>query len=516
MGRHVKNAATPSGVSVDEAGLPAAPEEASLARRAGRGAAWAVAANLTMRVASVGVTALLARLLSKDDFGVFAVALAVYLVIASLAELGMASAVARSVDEPEDIAPTVASISILVGMGTGLAMAALAPAMASLLGQPEAAGPLRILSICVGLTGLFAVPGAQLVREFRQDRIFLSTIVGFVVSNPILVLLALHGGGAEAFAWSRVVGQVAGGVVFWFSTSRKYWPGWRSNQVMPLLAFGIPLSIANLVNWSLLNADYIILGRLVSKAEVGVYMIAFNAASWSTAILGAVLNSVVIPAFGRVRHDQARLQKAITTSCRLVAVISMPIGAVSIALADPIIRTVFSARWAAAAPVLSVLAIYGVLYAFTLLFANVLVATGQTSRLLLIQLSWVVVLVPSMVGGLHVWGLQGAAWAHVATICAVAVPGYLIATAKCTGSSSPDLLRTIIRPLVAALLAGLSAWLVALPMAAPWLRMLVGGMAGGLVYLAVAGPLLVALLPARVIPAWLPSRYQRLLVGDSL
>ena len=152
-----------------------------------------------------------------------------------------------------------------------------------------------MLALCLVLTGIFAVPGAQLVREFRQDRIFLGTVVGFVVANPILILLAINGGGATAFAWSRVVGQVATGLVFILSTSKRYRPGWRRDAVGPLLRFGLPLSFASLVNWSLLNADYLILGRLVDAAKVGVYMIAFNVANWSTAVLGSVLNNVVRP-----------------------------------------------------------------------------------------------------------------------------------------------------------------------------------------------------------------------------
>jgi PST family polysaccharide transporter len=43
-----------------------------------------------MRFASIAISAVLARLLSKEDFGVFAVALAVFIVVSSLAELGMA------------------------------------------------------------------------------------------------------------------------------------------------------------------------------------------------------------------------------------------------------------------------------------------------------------------------------------------------------------------------------------------------------------------------------------------
>lgn len=490
--------------------------ERSLGSQAGRGAMWAVGASITMRFASVAVTAVLARLLSKEDFGVFAVALAVYLIVSSLAELGMASAIARSAMEPDDIAPTVASISILISGVVGIGMAVYAAPLASALGQPDAAEPIRVLSLCLVLTGVFAVPGAQLVREFRQDRIFLATMVGFVVANPILIVMAAHGGGATAFAWSRVIGQVATGLVFVLSTSRRYRPGWRREAVGPLVRFGLPLSLANLVNWTLLNADYLLLGRLVDAAQVGVYLIAFNLASWSTAIMGSVLNSVVVPAFGRVHKDRRRLGEAFLSASELVALVALPVGAMTLALSRPLVVTLFGAKWAEASPVLAVLSLYGVLYAFSLLFANVLVATGRTVRLLLVQLIWVAVLVPSIVVGIHLRGLEGVAWAHVLTISLISVPAYAIGVLRLTGQSAGQLLRTIRRPAAAAAVAGAGAFLTARPLGTGWLSLVAGGLVGGVLYVAVVGPVALRRLPGGSIPDGLVSRRRRVSVPEGV
>ena len=56
---------------------------------------------------------------------------------------------------------------------------------------------------------------------------------------------------------------------------------------------------------------------------------------------------------------------------------------------------------------LAVLSLYGILYAFSLLFANVLVATGKTLRLLLIQVAWVATLVPAILVGVNNSGSGG-------------------------------------------------------------------------------------------------------------
>lgn len=471
------------------------PAERSLGAQVGRGAAWATASNLIMRFASIAVTALLARLLSKEDFGVFAIALGVYLIVGALAELGMGSAVARSAREPEDIAPTVATISIGISLLLGLGMAVGADVLAAFLGEPEAASPLRVLSLSLVLTGIFAVPGAQLVREFRQDRIFLGTVVGFLVANPVLILLAVNGGGATAFAWSRVIGQLAGGLVFVLSTSRVYRPGWARAEVGALLRFGLPLSLANLVNWSLLNADYLILGRMLTAAEVGVYLIAFNVASWSTSILGSVLNNVLVPAFGRVQDSQERMRDALLHAARVVALVAFPVAALTVALSDSLIVTVFGAKWSDASPVLGVLAVYGVLYAFSLLLVNVLVAVGATARLLAIQVAWIIGLVPAIVLLLPVHGLVGVAWAHVLAIVALAIPCYAAAVRHATHQPMAPMLRVTGHPAAAAAAAGFAAWLVSLTVQLPWAQFVLGGLAGGIVYVVLVAPMVFGLLP---------------------
>lgn len=484
-----------AGQLTEHAGAEDQETETTLRRRVGRGVAWATATNVMMRFASVAVTAVLARLLSKDDFGTFAVALAVYLVVSSLAELGMGSAVARSTEEPDDIAPTVATISVGFGAVLSVAMALGATQLASWLGQPAAAEPIRVLSISLFLTGVFAVPGAQLVRELRQDRIFWATLVGFLVANPVLVLMALNGGDATSFAWSRLIGQLATGLVIVAALRRRYRPGWSRSVVPGLLGFGIPLCLANLVNYSLLNADYLILGRQLPAAEIGVYLIAFNVANWSTAILSSVLNTVVVPTFGRLIHDPPRLGGALVSSTQLVALVALPIGALTLTLADPLVTTVFGRPWSEAAPVLAVLAVYGVLYSFTLLCANVLVAVGATTRLLLIQVAWVIVLVPGMILGLRVDGLVGAAWAHVVTVSVIALPAYLWMALRATGQRPAAIASAVVRPVAGALMAGVTAWVTSSLLGPAALRLVGGGIAGGIVYLVVAAPVLMQFLP---------------------
>ena len=57
---------------------PAGSDTRSLSASVRRGALWVVASNLLLRLANVALTAIVARILSPHDFGVFAVALTAY------------------------------------------------------------------------------------------------------------------------------------------------------------------------------------------------------------------------------------------------------------------------------------------------------------------------------------------------------------------------------------------------------------------------------------------------------
>ena len=334
---------------------PAGSNSRSLSASVRRGALWVVASNVLLRLANVAITAVVAHILSPHDFGVFAVALTAYAIVSSIGELGVSACLIRADLDIDRLAPTVATVSILSSAIFAGAMAVFAEPIAAVLGSAAAVGPIRILSIAVLFIGVFAVPNSQMVRDFKQDKIFLANAIGFVPSTVLLIVLAKSGGGATAFAWSMVVRQFVVGLVLIIAAPRYYRPGLARSALSVIFRFGIPLAGANFVNYILLNVDYAFVGHLLGAAALGVYMLAFTVASWPYGVLGAVINSVSMPAFSRVKHDPVLLENAMAAGVRAVSLVAMPMCGMTVALARPIVLTLYGARWAAAANVLIIL-----------------------------------------------------------------------------------------------------------------------------------------------------------------
>lgn len=473
----------------------APPGEKSLGDQVRSGALWAGGNALFLRFANILIMAVVARIVAPAELGIFALTLVVHGVVVSVAELGVASAVARSDLDLDAIAPTVVTISVVTSLTLGGLMAGFAGPLALLLGSAEAEDPLRVMALCVALIGPFAVPGAQLQRAFRQDLVFRAGAIAFIPGSTVLIVLSLVGDGALAFAWSRVVGQVVMGTLMLLSVSRRYRPGLDTRILRALLRFGLPLALANLLSQVLLNIDYVFIGRILTIEEVGLYNLAFNISLWSTAVIGSILNGLVLPAFSRVRADDGDLAAALYGAVRTVALIAAPLSALALALASPLIVTIYGDKWSGAAPVLMMLSVYGFFSVICLLLANVIVSSGRTGILFTVQAVALAALVPVMWTGVTIGGLTGVAAAHIVVILLATFPLYVFAIKRSLGAGPGVILRAIRWPVVASFVAGGAAWSAALTVTIPAVQLLVGSIAGGAVYLLFMAPLITPLFP---------------------
>lgn len=473
-------------------------EQTGLTRQIRAGAVWAAGGNIVMRMTNVAVMAVVARIVAPDELGVFALAMTVHAFVVSMAELGVASALARSDIDPDRIGPTVTTIALMASLVLGGLMAVFAQPIAVTLGTTEATDSIRIMALGVAMIGIFAAPGAILQREFRQDQIFMSTLVSFVIGSGVLVGLGAAGWGPEAFAWSRVVTQLVAGFLLIRFSSKYYKPGINTKLVPALIKFGLPLAAANLLSQVLLNADYVFIGQMLDVADLGLYMLAFGLSVWATSLIGSVLNGLVLPAVSAIRRNGGDLVKTIATATQMVAWIAFPITGCMVVLAEPIITVLYGDQWGEAAPVLRALAIYGAVFVLGLLFANIIITGGNTGVLLVVQVASLVALLPALWVGINFAGLIGVGYAHAIVALLVSLPVYVSVMRKTTGVKISSLVRSVRIPVLASVIASVLAWVSTFMVESPLATLAVGLAIGGCSYMLMTFRLWRDYIPAKL------------------
>jgi PST family polysaccharide transporter len=450
-------------------------------------AMWTAVNSLVLRLAQFIVSVVTARIVAPTEFGVFAVALTVYTVVANVSELGASAALVRAKDDVDRMAPTVLTISLCSSGALTVLTFFSADWLAGVLGAPSAASAIRIMSFIVVLGGMSAVPYGLLVRSFRQDKRFIADVANFVVGAVTVIPLALNGLGADALALSRLGGHVVSVILLIILITPRYLPGWDRAMAGSVLRFSLPLAAASVIAFVLTNADYVVVGRLLGPLALGLYMLAFNIAGWPLSAFSLMVNEVALPAFAQIRDDREGLPARVAMVFSMGVAVALPVSVVCLGLAHPIVQVVYGPEWAGAAAVLMILGLFG---SFRMIF-NVLTifltAVGRSRQLLVVQLVWIGSLVPSLVLGVHLGGIVGAGIAQQLVVTLVVLPLLLWFVASAGGPRPLTLLRACRRPLVGALAATAALVPVLLFVEGDWPRLVLGGLAAGGAYLLIAG-----------------------------
>ena len=446
-------------------------------------AAWTALDVAVNRGSGFLIGVIVARLLEPHDFGIYAVALVVHMIVINVSELGVSTALVREeASSADETGPTIVTIAIVTSFVLGALMAASASTLAHLLGAPAATSTIQVMAITLPLAGLSAVPAALLRRDFRMDRLFVADTANGVASGVVVIVLALAGWGPLALAWSFVAGQLLTTVILLLQPVARYRPGWSRNQARRLLRFGLPLAAANLLAFVIQNVDYIVVGKLMGSVYLGLYVLAFNVSGWPQNVFSSVVRSVSVPAFSRLRERGSDMPRDFATALRTVARVTLPGCLILGALAHPLIRTVYGSKWELSFAPLIGLSVMAAARAMIELFSDFLVSLGRTRAVMLFPLVWLPALIVALLVLVHIDGIAGAGIAQAAVSWLVVVPVVVYLVSRC-GVRQCIVMRALLPPLGWGVLTAGAAWLVSTRLTSPLLACAAGGSTGLVLYI---------------------------------
>ncbi|MFQ5617011.1 MAG: lipopolysaccharide biosynthesis protein, partial [Anaerolineales bacterium] len=323
----------------------------NLARETVRGTFWTYASYYSGKLMIFLSTIILARLLTKDDFGVVGYALVTISFLDVLNNLGVGPALIYHREDPK-AADTGFWLGLAVSGGLlGLAWL-VAPLAGWYFGDPRAIPVIRVLSLTFPLSAFSNIHDSLLRKGLAFKNKFIPDFARAVGKGLFSILFALLGFGA----WSLIFGQLIGVAV----TVVAYWKvlPWRpslrfvSSLARSLLRYGISIVALNSLAMLLLNLDYLFIGRFMGAEALGVYTLAFRLPDLSITQFCRVISTVVFPVYVKMRDDPSALRKGFLITLRYVSVVTIPLGVGLALVAEPFVITILTDKWLEAIPVM--------------------------------------------------------------------------------------------------------------------------------------------------------------------
>jgi O-antigen/teichoic acid export membrane protein len=431
-------------------------DQSTLAGRASRALGWNFTSNALGRLGTMGVGILLARLLGPHAFGTYAVAWVALLAVLSFNDLSVGLAIVRWPGDPAEIAPTVATISVVSSVAVYAGCFVGAPAYTAAMGAPAATGVIRVLALSVILDGVTATPVALLERHFRQDRKMIADQVNTWLGAAVSAGLALTGLGAMSLALGRISGAVAACGLYVAFAPEPLRFGFDRARARALLRYGTPLAGSAIIVFAVTNVDQLVVGRMLGATALGFYVLAANLAAWPVTIFSRPVRSVAPATFSRLQHDRTAMRTGFLSAAALLGAVTLPVCLMISGSSVPLIGFAYGMRWMHAAQALVWLSLLAALRIFFELTYDYFVVLARTRVVFTVQLAWLVALIPALVAAAHAGGIGGVSEAEVAVAACVILPWYLHELRK-VGIRRRALGARLWLPLTGAAVAGLAA-----------------------------------------------------------
>ena len=266
-----------------------------------KGAGMAAGGYALAQGLNLVVYLVLARLLTPEEFGVYAAATILLGFMAVISESGITSALIQRKDRIEEAMSTGAVWTLAAGLGLSLGALVLAPAIGLFFDDSQTGEIAAVMSGVVLLQTLTAVPSAILQRSFSFRRRMIIEPVQVVVFGAVAIVAAANGMGV----WALVVGQYAGVAI----DTLLSWA---------LVSFRPRLRLASIGMWRELagygrhvfagamalrigeQSDTAIVGKFLGAAPLGQFRYAFRLAMTPFQMLLAAAAYVLFPAFARI------------------------------------------------------------------------------------------------------------------------------------------------------------------------------------------------------------------------
>ena len=423
---------------------------ANMRGRVLRGLGWVAASQAGGQLARALAAIAIARLLTPDEYGLAALALifsSLVLVFSDLA-LGAALVQRRTLTEADRCTAfwvTVASGALFTLIGV-----ACAGPVAALYGQPDARPLLLALSATFVVSALGATQQSLMLREMDFRRVEVLPMIGILAGGAAGVAAAALGHGAWALISQQLVAVAVTTVLVWV---RSPWRPGRTFSVASardLGGFSAYMLGHRMLFYLQANGDRFLIGRFLGTAALGTYAVAYNTMLVPASRIGGPLQRVMSPAFSRLQDEPERIAAAWVRVARLMAVVTVPALAGLVVVAPDFVPLVLGAHWAAAVPVVQVLAWVGIVQALQGLTTDILMARGRARTIFRFSVVLTSAHLVAFAAGLH-WGVVGVAVAYAVSTTLVE-PGLTVLAARSLGVSPLRFVRGVAGVFQAALL----------------------------------------------------------------
>lgn len=329
---------------------------------------------------------IMARLLSPSDFGIAALP-AVFIAVAQVfIDSGFALALIRKPEVSEKDLATSFYYCIVVGLSLYVVLFLLAPYIATFYGEPILVPLIRVSTLTFLFNPLLTPQSVILNRKLNFKTPAKVTVFSRILSGVLGICVAYCGFGIWALVATTLSASIL--TVLLTSVCVRWIPKekWSKDSFQYLWNFGNKMVGAGLLRTIYANIVPVLLGKFGGTAQLGVYNRAIQFASLPSANFIGIINTVTFPVLSKMVDNPEQLKCNFEKLVKASSFVVFPIMLIMSALAEPLIITLITDKWANCIPVLQIMCFTYMFQPVHILNVNLLQVMGRPDLILKLEI----------------------------------------------------------------------------------------------------------------------------------
>lgn len=400
----------------------AAPPRQNLASRALGSSAWSMANFGLGQVMRLGSNLVLTRILSPEDFGLMALVTSFLIGLTMFSDMGFGPSImqSRRGDDP-DFLNTIWTLKIIRGFLIFLAALAMAWPLAWFYDAPQFSWvfPVAASSLIVG--GFFPTRIDSAARHLRLGRLTVIELSNQLIGILLTVAAALILQSVWALVWGNVLGAFAQLLMF-----RLFLPGHRNRLRMEpearaeVMKFGKWIFFSTICGFLLFQGDRIVLGRVLTLDQLGVYNIGLFLATVPIMLGSTIAGRLFIPIYRQHPPEDSAENMRILARTRAGLTALLLVAAIALAwVGPPLVELLYDQRYHTAGGILVAIACIQMIQIIPISYEYSALAAADSRGFFIMQSSRALIYFVLVAVGAFLFGLAGllAAQALAQVLC---------------------------------------------------------------------------------------------------
>lgn len=456
----------------------------SLKKKTVKGVAWTSLDQVTALILGFVIEVILARLLSPSDYGLLAMIAVFNAVALTFVNSGFGSALIRKPDMTDNDTTTAFYFNIIVGIVSAAVLCLIAPYVAVFYDKPILTSLLRAESLILIILSFSVVQFSQLSRSLDFKSKMVVNLSAQVIAGVVSIAAAYHGMGVWALVLKHIVSSLMIVVMLWVLSPWRPRGKWDKMSLNYLWGYGSKLLASGVLNTVFSNIYPIVIGKFFSAADLGYYGRAKGYAGLPSHGLTQVLQQVTFPVLSRIQGETERLADSYRRMLRFSVFVLFPVMIGMVALANPLVVTLVTEKWAPCVPYLQVICFASMWYPVHAINLNLLQVKGRSDLFLKLEIiKKAIVLIAVFV--CIPFGVMGICVGAIFTsLISLVINTYY--TGKLINVGFFRQMRDMAPTLLASLVTGIVVYIAAMPFENNVVKLAIGIPVGMGLYLAIA------------------------------